>query len=424
MISPFVTCALAFAAQDRADLRVDLESENGFTEDQPGAVILTATNAGTVQLDDVELFVTVAREATGVGVAAACSTDDDGTAQVTTCFIGRMQPSSSITLRLPLVPNEAGVLDVAVRGATTTFGEDVDGNTVQKAFDVAPFVPQDSGDREEPAGCASAAPSTLLWVLALLFVRRSGHAAFLVCASLSCVFAAHAAEEQGEAKPMPMLKQDYVPPIFAAGPSIADRGFDAWLKAHDGPVKLPFTIWRKPQRRGAIGVHTTMSTAAPVLRFSDGALGVPLDERIRQHCGDADPCRLWLAGRIGESMPLPDPDPSTIFNVHAVHGPVEGEGPHHAEFIRGNDCLAIRLLKPMHCARGPSRCEKCKAAGEKPAAPKLLDVCPYGDAARPTVEVERAGKKTFRAYDVIKSFNDIDEARAFATKHGLTDVAL
>lgn len=231
---------------------------------------------------------------------------------------------------------------------------------------------------------------------------------------------ADAGGARGERKAM--LKQDYVPPIFAAGPSVTDRGFAAWLQAHAGPVKLPFTIWREPKRVGAIGVHDTMP--ATVLRFSDGALGVPLDERLRQLCADAEPCRIWLAGRLGESMPLPDPDPSTIFNVHAVHGRVEGDGPHAAHFIRGDACLAIRSLKPLHCARGPARCEKCKEAHEEPASPKLLDVCPYGDVARPTIEIVRDGKTTFRSYDVLRTFADADEARAFANKHRLTDVVI
>lgn len=55
--------------------------------------------------------------------------------------------------------------------------------------------------------------------------------------------------------------------------------------------------------------------------------------------------RVWLAGRLGESMPMSDPDPSTLFNVRAVHERVEGDGAHAAQFIRGDACLAIRSLK-------------------------------------------------------------------------------
>lgn len=219
-----------------------------------------------------------------------------------------------------------------------------------------------------------------------------------------------------------MRKEEYVAPLFADGPAVTDPGFAAWLAEQRGPVKLPFTIWRKPRRVGAVGVHA--SPPATVLRFSDGALGVPLNERLRQLCADQEPCRVWLSGRRGESMPLPDPDPETIFNVHAVHERVQGEAPLYAQAVRGPDCLAIRSLKPLHCARGPSRCEACKAAQAQPAAPKLLDLCPWGPAARPTVEILRGGRKTFHSYDVLRVFADEAEARAFAQKHHLSDVEL
>jgi hypothetical protein len=203
---------------------------------------------------------------------------------------------------------------------------------------------------------------------------------------------------------------------------VDDPGFEAWLRATRGAVKLPFTIWRNPRRVGAIGVHASPPKA--LLRFSDGALGIPLDERLRQLCGDADPCRVWLSGRLGESMPLPVPEPETNFNVHAVHERVEGDGPHGAQSVRGPACLAIRSLKPLHCARGPQRCEKCKAAAASPAVPKLLDLCPWGEVAWPVIELQRGGETQHRTYDVLRSFADATEARAFAQKHGLTDVEL
>jgi hypothetical protein len=218
-----------------------------------------------------------------------------------------------------------------------------------------------------------------------------------------------------------MRKQDFVAPLFADGPRVDASDFEAWL-ATQGPVRLPFTIWRNPERVGAIGVLE--ARPEKVLRLSDGALGVPLDERLRQLCGDGEPCRVWLAGKLGESMPLPDPDPSTIFNVHAVHERVEGQGPHRAQSIRGPACLAIRTLPASHCARGPQRCAQCKAAAAQPPLPRLLDLCPWGDAARPTVEIARDGKKSRAAYDVLRSFVDVAEARAFAARHRLTDVEL
>ena len=220
-------------------------------------------------------------------------------------------------------------------------------------------------------------------------------------------------------EPRPMLKQDFVPPIFAPGPSLTDPDFESWLGAQKGPVKVPFTIWRKPKRVGAIGVPDVQPPR--VFRFSDGALGVPLDERLRQLCGEAEVCKVWLSGRFGESMPLPDPDPSTVFNVHAVHEAITGLGALSTYSVRGPDCLAIRVLKPIHCARGTKRCSLCREAQTKPAQPRLLDVCPYGVAARPTVETAKRG---FQPFVTLKSFADAAEARAFAEKHGLTDVQL
>src|SRR5690242_1055639 len=86
-----------------------------------------------------------------------------------------------------------------------------------------------------------------------------------------------------------MLKQDYVPPIFANGPALTDPDFAAWLGAQE-LVKLPFTIWRQPKRVGAIGLVAARPPAP--IRFTDMALGVPLDERLRQLCQDRDPCSV------------------------------------------------------------------------------------------------------------------------------------
>lgn len=246
----------------------------------------------------------------------------------------------------------------------------------------------------------------------------------LVC--LLSLFSAGTVAAGGEGKTM--LKQDHVPPIFAAGPSVADVDFESWLKATRLPVKLPFTIWRAPHRVGAIGVHDAMP--ATVLSFSDSRLGISLDDRLHQTCGEADPCHIWLEGQRGVTVPLPASSPlsasspSDVFEVHAVHGPVEGAGPHAAQVVRDDACLAIRLMKPLHCARGPARCEKCKAAQASAPSPKLLDVCPHGDVARPTIEIERDGKTFYRSYDVLQTFADIGEARTFAKRHGVTDVVL
>ncbi|MFO0598149.1 MAG: hypothetical protein U0228_22795 [Myxococcaceae bacterium] len=208
-----------------------------------------------------------------------------------------------------------------------------------------------------------------------------------------------------------MRMQDAVAPIFANGPGLTDRDFSTWV-ARQSLVKLPFTIWRTPQRVAAMGVVDTKP--AETLRLDDSALGIALDERLRQLCKDEDPCRVWLSGRLAPPG----------FSVVAVHEKVQGAGPFSAQAARGPECLAIRLEKPIHCARGPSRCEKCRAAAAQPATPRLLDLCPYGDAARPTLELTRDGKKRVVVFDVLRSFTDVAEAKAFASAHHLTEVEL
>lgn len=60
-------------------------------------------------------------------------------------------------------------------------------------------------------------------------------------------------------------------------------------------------------------------------------------------------------------------------------------------------------------------------AKAKPTA-VLLDVCPTGPAARPTIMVAVNGKTEARAFDVIKTFASEDEARAYATSNSIRDV--
>lgn len=213
-----------------------------------------------------------------------------------------------------------------------------------------------------------------------------------------------------------MRKQDFVPPIFADGPSISDPGFAKWLAAQQ-EVKLPFTIWRRP-RVAAIGRHT--DKPKETVRITDYKLGIPLDERMRMLCKDEDPCVIWLSGSFGDVIPG-ETASKDVFGVSAVHEVVDPKATLHAQSVRGPACLAIRALKPLHCARGPLRCEKCKAVEKEPAKPKLLDVCPYGDYARPTIDTASAKG---RVYDVLQTFESADEAKGFAEKHLITDVVL
>jgi hypothetical protein len=74
----------------------------------------------------------------------------------------------------------------------------------------------------------------------------------------------------------------------------------------------------------------------------------------------------------------------------------------------------------LHCARGPKRCETCKEyAKEKKWA--LLDIAPneHPMAARPMVEIEVNGEKVFMTYDVIRYFDNKEEAIRFIENNRL-----
>lgn len=225
-------------------------------------------------------------------------------------------------------------------------------------------------------------------------------------------------------------KADWRPPVFVRGPKLADgRELDAWLARQRGkqpPVslKLPFTIFAA-DRKAALGVVDDWPVQSRI-RLDDGALGISLDERLRLLCPERPArCTLWLSGRFGALL---DEDAASLrtFAVFAVHERIPADvdrGSLHASVERRPDCLAIRAQKPLHCARGSLRCARCKAAEQQPAKPRLLDLCPDGDQARPTIQITREGKQQVRVYDVLQTFDSADGAEAFAREHGIADVA-
>ncbi len=84
----------------------------------------------------------------------------------------------------------------------------------------------------------------------------------------------------------------------------------------------------------------------------------------------------------------------------------------------------IRRLRLAHCARGPQWCEKCREMDRQ--VPALLDIDPpnYGLLARRTIEVEWEGARVWREFDVVRTFETEEEARAHAAQHGIDDVEL
>ncbi len=80
-------------------------------------------------------------------------------------------------------------------------------------------------------------------------------------------------------------------------------------------------------------------------------------------------------------------------------------------------CQIIRkVMYPIYKKQTPETRAKAKPTAV------LLDVCPTGPAARPTIMVAVNGKTEARAFDVIKAFTSEDEARAYAAANSIKDV--
>ncbi len=238
-----------------------------------------------------------------------------------------------------------------------------------------------------------------------------------------------------EPAPMPSRnKQDALPPVFLDGPPIAPEDeLLRWIAAREAQepratFRLPFTWAAGEVNRATLGV----GPGGKAYRLSDSALGIPLEERLRQlrrqdPGAEGGPVSAWLSVRLGALLPEPEPAPDAppLLSVLAVHERIpDGTTGLRAQAVRRTDDLVIKGMGKLHCARGSKRCERCKAAEAEPATPALLDLRPDDpQAARPTVEVVRAGETTHRVYDVVRRFASADEARAFGAKHGV-DVQL
>ena len=236
--------------------------------------------------------------------------------------------------------------------------------------------------------------------------------------SLAGLLAALAPFTALAAPPEPGMRlQDAVPPVFVAVRVIEPgEEWARWLAGREGAhLHLPFTIWRGPLgevTQAQLGADRWL-TPQPV-RLQDDALGVSLVDRLRARCGaPPEPCRIWLSGLWRGAT---DGQPARL-ELRAVGDPLSEAGPWAASVIRAPSCLVIRVQKALHCARGPERCTKCREAADGPALPKLLDLCPEGDVARPVVTFTRAGKEEHRVYDVVRTFPSLEEAKAFAGKH-------
>lgn len=84
----------------------------------------------------------------------------------------------------------------------------------------------------------------------------------------------------------------------------------------------------------------------------------------------------------------------------------------------------IRTIRMAHCKRGPERCEKCREMNIERIC--LLDVDPprQGEQQRRVIEVEIDGEKVWREFDVVRVFENADEARDYAATNDIDDIEL
>ena len=84
----------------------------------------------------------------------------------------------------------------------------------------------------------------------------------------------------------------------------------------------------------------------------------------------------------------------------------------------------IRLLSPPHCARGPKRCSKCEEAAKTKKICLLRIFFDAGEISRPMIEIEREGIWSIHEYDVLRYFENRNEAQSYAKEYGITDIDL
>lgn len=86
------------------------------------------------------------------------------------------------------------------------------------------------------------------------------------------------------------------------------------------------------------------------------------------------------------------------------------------------DRYIIRKITMAHCKKGPEACPKCREMDSEKIC--LLDIQPPrpGEVQRRVIEVETGGRKRWLEYDIVRSFENGEEAREYAAKNGITDI--
>lgn len=82
----------------------------------------------------------------------------------------------------------------------------------------------------------------------------------------------------------------------------------------------------------------------------------------------------------------------------------------------------IRKIRLAHCKRGPERCQRCREMdGERIC---LLDIAPAdaGMMQRRVIEVKVGEESLWREFDIVRSFDDEEQAINHAREHGVDDI--
>ena len=124
-------------------------------------------------------------------------------------------------------------------------------------------------------------------------------------------------------------------------------------------------------------------------------------ERYKRNAFRVSERQLAIAGyRLGETL-------NRVFGAPVVT-PVAAAA----------QCPIIRtIMYPVYKKQTPENVAKAKPTIS------LLNVCPTGPAARPTIMVEVNGKRTARTFDVIATFSGEEEARRYASANSISDVS-
>ncbi len=180
-----------------------------------------------------------------------------------------------------------------------------------------------------------------------------------------------------------MCDDDYIVPI-------AER----IMKKHpfaDVQARLNLGNYAEWQRE-SFALNATDVFSPDLVRFKTPS------EKYRKNAYKVAQERLAMAGyRLGETL-------------NAVFGPLIAAQTAKCSIIR-------KIMYPIYKKRTPENVAKAKPTVA------LLNICPTGSAARPTIMVDVGGKKTARGFEVTKVFESEEEARKYAAENAVRDVS-